>query len=353
MSEYKFDFKFIKTEFDNLLLRLENLLEREWRDRASTDCQIVLEGHLRAARIAWEAVLYLVGDRIEAGKKREFVYATPPLVRSILDAYVNVIFLLEHIEEHTKRYLDLGWHEWNERLKHWKVVQREAPGWSRYLDGLQATLDKLKKERGLSGTEFKEKERWPILGRMKDDPRLSGETQQFLSFLNEWFYRDFSADAHLSAPGLFRRTGYRFNDPSVADAEFHRTRTEILVRALGALLGMVSEIEIKLEFGAKEKTKYCWTILRDPFPALDEIRLRRYSGLRSARWERKAPRSPLTPDLSGLTISLHEPTTGKRRNGKDPRTRGPEDPRKSYCFFTSCATAHPCSRSSGKPIPRR
>jgi len=109
--------------------------------------------------------------------------------------------------------------------------------------------------------------------------------RQFLEYLNDWFYRDLSAESHLSGYGLMRRGGV------LLAPDKHENREEMLRKyksdqvsiTITLLLALASEIEAHFLFGLAERIKYVWCILNAYSIAARELYDRRYSALLSAQ----------------------------------------------------------------------
>src|SRR5436190_22905790 len=106
----------------------------------------------------------------------------------------------------------------------------------------------------------------------------SDARRAFLKYLEDWFYRDLSQDAHLSCPGLVRRVGYLLvRHPTDEDRErLVKQKSDALMDAAVMLLAMLSEISVELHFGLEQRLKYVWALFRTAGPATEELYKRRY-----------------------------------------------------------------------------
>jgi hypothetical protein len=117
--------------------------------------------------------------------------------------------------------------------------------------------------------------------RLRDDARRT-----YLTFLNDWFYKDFSSDTHLSPPGFYRRAELVLREAGLwTDAEWTAQgilRTKALAAAIGLLLAMSAELEHELQFGMRERIVRIWSRLNYYSPDLRELYEQRARGLLSS-----------------------------------------------------------------------
>jgi hypothetical protein len=123
--------------------------------------------------------------------------------------------------------------------------------------------------------------RWPIPSRMAKDSNTSEERRLFLKYLEDWFYRDLSQDAHLSWPGLIRRVSFLVVDrPQEQDfVMLQKQKSDAMADAAIMMLAMISEIATGLEFGLSERLQYVWGVLRSLGPSTEELYKKRYEAL--------------------------------------------------------------------------
>jgi hypothetical protein len=285
------DFGEFKDELHDVLTALSNKAEREWPTTVgSQQTYIIVLGHYRVALTAYETIRHFVAEKpIDASRKPEFVVSSPPLVRSILDALANVIFIFEHPAARTEEFRRRAWKEDFERSSRYRKKYGSDPAWKEFLLRLERREQEIRSNLGLTDAEVKALRRWPTLGAMisKDlanPDRIADDARRnYLSFLNDWFYKDFSSDTHLSPPGFYRRAMILLRESRLWSdderTEIGVLRTKALASSVGLLLAMGAELEHELRFGMRERLVRIWTRLNYYSPDLREIYQQRPEGL--------------------------------------------------------------------------
>src|SRR2546423_1092958 len=103
----------IQPEFDNAMISVSNKLEREWpKQLGSEDSAAIVVGLFRVAFTSFKATRYLAAVTPQDPLRLpEFVIATPPVLRSVLDAYANVVYLFEDLGPRSEAFVRRGWKE--------------------------------------------------------------------------------------------------------------------------------------------------------------------------------------------------------------------------------------------------
>lgn len=279
----------IREPFHNLLAATGNKLDREWKDSYSTHrgSRVMLRALVLSSDNTYRTVRHFCAEHPkDPARKPEYALSAPPLARSILDALFTVVFAFENLAERTEWYYKAGWREIHE--EHARHLSRYGAddGWKEYLAEQTEFLDKTRVQWGITAPEAanpsKAIKRWPIPSQMAKHKGTSQERRDFMSHLEDWFYRELSQDAHLSWPGLARRSAYLMLDRDERDDEakwkLAKKKSDAFFTCVVLLLAMMSEIECELRFGLDERLKYVWGICNAYFEAGKEVYDMRYAG---------------------------------------------------------------------------
>jgi hypothetical protein len=285
MEPLELPFELFGPKLGNLLTATANKLDREWpKDRSRHGySKFMLLSLILAATNVYNAIRYLCADTPrDPLRKPEFALALPPLSRVVLEALFTLVFTLDDLESHTEWYHKSGWRDVREEIDRARVRYGSDPRWQGYISELEARLQRYKAELTITADEeqnLKKIKRWPNPSRMKDYPTLSSDRKLFLKYLEDWFYRGLSQDAHLSLRGLVRHSHYlllkmnRENDP-VAMIKY---KSDVLGMTIVLLLSLMSEIETEFSFGLSTRLTYVWVIINEAFTQGQEIYDLRYA----------------------------------------------------------------------------
>lgn len=117
------------------------------------------------------------------------------------------------------------------------------PAWHDYIDDIGRFVEEAKTWWDISPQEEANPRSinyWPIPSRMSKHQGTSADRREYLSYLEDWFYRDLSQDAHLSWPGLVRRVAYLLVPrPAEEDRQrLIRQKSDAVMDAVVMLLAM-------------------------------------------------------------------------------------------------------------------
>jgi hypothetical protein len=249
---------------------------------------------LRVARYTFRALRYLCADqkREEYGWKWEHLILLPAANRTMLDVLFNVIFILEDAEARLAWYHKSGWREQKMEYDRLTAEYGTEPEWVEWLDGFSRMIGMGKGLFKITAAEesnpAKEIKPWPNPGKMPDygiNPKSRPSSRQFLHYLNDWFYREYSAQAHVSFSGMMRQAAVIFKtdlpqseQEKLVDDGLPRLISLHLVRSAILLLSLVSEIEHYFNFGGTIPLRILelWHIFMPDFPEAKEIFEKRY-----------------------------------------------------------------------------
>lgn len=278
------DFGEFKEELHNVLLSVSNKTEREWPTTVGApQSHLIVLGHFRISITAYETLRYFSAElpRNDAARKPEFVVSAPPLIRSILDALANILFLFEDIGPRSVEFARRAWKEDNERGQRYRKRYGNDASWAEFFAHLDRRDAEVRSALQISDEDAQALRRWPTLGAMisknvKEKDRLRDDARRaYLVFLNDWFYKDFSSDTHLSPPGFYRRAELVLRESRLWNEQERLAqgilRTKALVAAIGLLLAMSAELEHELGFGMGERIVRIWSRLNYYSPDLREL----------------------------------------------------------------------------------
>lgn len=282
-AERRLPFDTIRQELDEVLVACANKLDREWPTRLSTleGVQPYFRGTVQLTEITYGTVRFLCADKPpNPARKMEFAESVPPLTRTILDSLFTVIFLLEDLPNRWTWFKKSGWREAEEEYQRLYAAHGTDPAWTEWLRRLQEDIVSfVKRESGVTAEEQTNPKLitwWPNPGKMPG--QSGGWRKDYLLYLNDWFYRELSAESHLSFNGFGKRAGFLFA-PTQADRErvLDKTRSDGVFTTVTLIISLLSEFEIEFRFGLDQKLKYLWGVIAEYWGAAKELYDRRYA----------------------------------------------------------------------------
>ena len=279
---------------DTLLAATTNKIEREWPPSLNVPFgREFFHGTMEVAINTYKTVRWICADKPKDLSRRvEYSLSVPPLNRTILDSLFNVVFMLEDLSSRCSWFCKSGWREEKERLNRYQAQYSGLPDWKKWLDMYVTQIEMGKKLFGITPQEEATPsiiKFWPNPGKM---PRygISGAdplpiAREFLAYMNDWFYRDLSAQSHLSLPGLTMRAAGLIKlarkDEDVEEA-LSKVKSDQVSTTLTLLLALVSEIDSYFNFGLAERAIYLWTVINAYSLATREVYYKRYNQLLSS-----------------------------------------------------------------------
>jgi len=282
-------YKNFSTALGELPIAIVNRIERErWGVLQGTHAGLptLLTHVARVAGVTWEAieVLALTKRHGELLPSRLSV-AIAPLERTLLDALMTVVFIVEEPNERIEWYYRSGWREAAEVHALFVAEFRQNPVWVPWLAEHQAWVDSHNSDFAITDEERADPKLatkrwgkpgyWPNPGKMK--AIASGPSGEFLRLLHAWLYGQLSGDSHLSYMGLVRRGGVlqTQHDGSTRD----QFRASMTLSAMAIHLALLSEIiaAAALPYEAKRAIRI-WDELKVTFTG-DMLWSKRYAAL--------------------------------------------------------------------------
>ncbi len=188
----------------------------------------------------------------------------------------------DDLEHKIAWYYKSGWREIKEEYHRAATAYEDNPEWTQWIDDYRNLLGKWESKYNLTAEEVKDVKKiegFPIPNKMKKDKAISKEARDFLIFIEDRFYKDFSQTSHLSwsslawqAPALLG-TGVSEEEKESA---LKKIRSDCAFHATTLILMFFSEMELLLHFKYKEKLAYLWTFIAEYWGYAKELYDLRY-----------------------------------------------------------------------------
>ena len=282
MEKKILDFGLIARPIDTLLTAFDNTIQREWPEKweGLLDARLLVHGSVKLSSTTYQLIRFLCKDRfIDPWQTRRFVTAAAPLTRSILDSLFALVYLFDDIRAKSDIFVKGGWREMCEETERMKREYGSTPKWVEYLDERGKRMDIMQKARGMPpcGPETSKLPYWPTPGQMMRSNQLADERRNFLTYLNDWYYRELSSAAHLSFPGLIIRGSPLLIDDDSSETKLNVLRSYYLTQTICLVLALLSEVQVEAGFGFADRLKYVWRIVTEFFDDAKEIYEMRYA----------------------------------------------------------------------------
>jgi hypothetical protein len=159
----------------------------------------------------------------------------------------------------TIEYGQRGWIEDHRRAEQHRTRYSDDPASGPFLTRLAAEEQRVKSLLDISDEEVSKLKRWPRLVDMISRTRpnhpdriKAADRRSFLEYLDHWFYAEFSRDAHLSGPGLYRRGELLLTERRLwTEQQWHRVqviRSDYLIAGTALMLALAAELACELNF---------------------------------------------------------------------------------------------------------
>jgi len=295
------DFGVIKDRLEELLEAAANFLERDWPPRYSNvdSARIIFYTRMRLVINTYASFMWLVADKPKDPLRKMLVLSTPPLVRTMFEELMTLIFLFHDVPALIQSYAMTNYTELDLEIKHAKKYHEHKPQWKNYIADKEARLADLAINLALSPDQITNPRkyigRWPTPGRMINVVKAKWKTSndiEFMEYVQSWIYRTLSGDTHLNFDGVIRRGSFFAGKelkaefgPDDAKAKgtqnFEAFRMEMVWTMLTLLLSIVSEIEGHFHFGLATRAKYLWIIFEENSDLSNEFYEARYKAMLS------------------------------------------------------------------------
>lgn len=277
----EFDYKVIQETLERLCEATANLLEREWPAKYERvdSARVTFFQSLRIAINTYNTIFFIIADEEYYGRRKIYALALPPLVRTLFEQLIAFIFLIQDIPTYIPWLFKTGHTEHIIQLRHVQKYHGMKPEWTDYIDNLKAQISREENSGYLTQQEMQNPYdnigRWPTPGRMhkklKKDKTSPQDTLDYIEYINDWLYRELSAQTHLNVSGLtMKGVHFSIEDAKVVfgdtwEEERNRRLEEYRQKqvwlAIIIMMAIVSEIEGHFHFGRNQKARELWTYL--------------------------------------------------------------------------------------------
>ena len=295
------DFGVIKDRLGELLEAAANFLERDWPPRYSSvdSARIIFYTRMRLVINTYASFMWLVADKPEDPRRKMLVLSTPPLVRTMFEELMTLIFIFHDVPALMQSFAMTNYTELDIEVKHAKKYHEHKPEWKTYIADKEARLAELAMTLNLTPDQVTNPRkyigRWPTPGKMISviNSRWSTSSDlEFMEYIRSWIYRTLSGDSHLNFDGVIRRGSFFAGKELRAQfgAEhamtkgkqtFEAFKMEMVWTMLTLLLSIVTEIEGHFRFGLATRAKYLWVIFEDNSDLSKEFYEARYKAILS------------------------------------------------------------------------
>jgi hypothetical protein len=262
-------------------------LEREWPHAYEQvgGAQLVFRLQTQLAFTTYRSIIYLSAERpADFARKVSFASSAPPLSRSILDTIYSIVFLLEDLPSRVAWYYSSGWREMWEMYERHRGRYAGRQEWADWLQDVERHLGEFAVDWGINDEQRRNPKRiarWPIPTKMRTHTELREHTRKYFQHLEDWFYREFSQEAHVTLPGLARRAGtFLFpRQDEEAERQWDKKRSDWVGYAIVLLLALLSEVIAGFKFDLAPRCTYLWGVMSGYSPISRELREIRYDRL--------------------------------------------------------------------------
>jgi hypothetical protein len=268
----------IARPLEEIPIAIYNRIQRELRSSLGEPLFLFLELMIRVSGDTWSAVRFLGSNKLEHGRQVEFLYAVPPLTRTVLDSLLTVIFMFDDPSVNVRRYYAGAWRDRYEKHQELVVEHGSDLAWRTRLDVEEADIAQIHKLAGITQAEKDAVDQklpqqlikyWPNPGKFGRSNQVRDKKREdFLRHVNDWFYGTLSQDSHLSFTGLERRGGMYAQTARGFDVQKHHdySRSTFMADFLAIYTALLSEVSCQLGL-EHEKTR-----LRDEvWPGVDGL----------------------------------------------------------------------------------
>jgi hypothetical protein len=281
----------ITEPLDILVIAIANKIKREWPARFShiRGARELFLLTLRIADITSRSIRWLSAEKPpDPNRIPEYCLSAPPLNRTSLDNLFTALFVLEDLPERCPWYHKAAWREERLELDRYIAEYGHLPEWQEWLGRLKAHVNFGVSFVGISAEEVADpakRHRWPNAGAMdryglspRDTPTPG---RAFMKYLDDWFYKDLSQQAHLGGTGLMKRVSVLVLDRHDAEREraLRKNKYVWVGQTITLMLALVSELELYFGFELRERLQYLWALTVPVIAVSKEVYEKRYAAL--------------------------------------------------------------------------
>ena len=289
----EFDARIVQAPLQGLLRNIDSeLVRRLGKAVASRDSEAerrisLFLTMMRLTKNSYEAVSFICSDSDDSPKrKREFVLILAPTNRQLLDLLFTLVFMLDDFPTRSVEYERGGYRQAREEYDKFYARHGTNPKWQEHFATLQEWLPRMEKYLSISPEQKANPaliKRWHAPYRLM---KTTTKSQTFMEYLERWLYGETSAQAHLSAAGLFSIGAFliselapEFEREAMSSRNFEKYRFRHFVRTLVTVLGIASEVDTFCQLNNREALSRLWVTLGCYAEEADNIYKLRYQAM--------------------------------------------------------------------------
>jgi hypothetical protein len=277
---------------DGLLFNIDRSLEhrlnaaRKQSDSIAIQQLLQMMAFVRVTANSYHALRYLIADDPPDPKRKPtFVLAIPPINRQLMDLLFTLVYMFDEFGPRSLAYRRATWRELNDESHRFSTTFRNNPEWKLYFKTVREAKQILISALGITSAEQKNPK---IIDYWKHPKELSEQktaSRPFLRWLFSWLYLDTSAQAHLSAGGLFVTAPFILanlleDSKAMSDRrEYQSYRFHQFSRAILLVLAIGTEIDAYFTLGCRSDAAYLWGIVQAFIPEGKDMYYQRYDAL--------------------------------------------------------------------------
>lgn len=251
------DGSFFKT-ISELARTVKNLVHREGNKRfpggfLPADVAVMLN----QLRITFDLLIFINCDERrdeDPSYRHGYSFVALPLIRTLIDGFYNITFLLDHPTE-TRAFRLSGYKKMLDSLKAEEQLYGKEKGWPEFIAQERDRLRIGYEDDGFGVLDLSEKVRWNTLSiYLQSDPALDDEHKKLMRRFSYGPWRQYSEMSHVSFRGVHELFIYLNTDDAPHEQRemilerAEREMTTHLGRAAAILLALLTEIQAAFSF---------------------------------------------------------------------------------------------------------
>jgi len=213
---------------------------------------------IRQGKNTYDFLYWVHSDDLRSnyGWKDNYIFASAPLVRTLIDNLYNITLLLQDLMTNGRRFRASG----NRKdLLYLDAEEKRYGGnpiWDAYIADSRQKMAHLLRASGFTEAEVRDKKRypdWPTLGKYISEGRPSPH-KSFLDTFSYGHWKRYSAIAHGAAEGLheigsfLNRDGHPHEERPMIDEAYPRMMSYHIMSAAILMLSIITEVQVAYGF---------------------------------------------------------------------------------------------------------
>ncbi len=281
-KERTLDYKDVKGPLKDLMLSFINKIEREFPYKEIEGAQVIFRRLAYIAQNTYNSIVFLCAESAkDPFRKIEYSISAMPLLRILLEEIFTLVFISEDLPNKMQWYYQGGWREMKEEYDRLSSRYGKEQDWIEWLEYFNKYLDSTRSLYGIpqdQTSNLKQIDYWPIPSQMIKKIEKP-ELKEYLQYLDDWFYKQFSQVAHLSLNGLIRiGEGLIPELGDMREPSLKHLRSVCMFQNVTMLLAILTEMENILKYDLKERLLIPWKLV-ELWPEAKELYNKRYRGI--------------------------------------------------------------------------